>query len=79
MPYVERDDAGRIVLLYGALDPLFQQARNYLSTGKLQERLGEYDAVHAEAARLGLSFDDAVTDICSRWPEWLDEAELDAE
>lgn len=78
MPYVERDESGNIVCLYGALDPMFQQARNYLSTGKLQERLGEYDAVHAEAARLGLGFDEAVTDICSRWPEWLSDAELDA-
>ncbi len=76
MPYIERDESGAIVCLYNALDPVFQQARNYLSTGKLQERLGEYPAVHAEAARLGLSFDAAVTDICSRWPEWIEEADL---
>lgn len=91
MPYVERDESGRIVCLYGALDPMFQQARNYLSTGKLQERLDEYPAVHAEAARLGVSFDEAVGDrddihdpekqwtICGRWPEWKSDEELELE
>lgn len=75
MPYIERNDAGRITCLYGALAPEFQQARNYLSTDKLQERLEEYPAVHAEAARLGVSFDEAVADICARWPDWVDDLE----
>lgn len=75
-PYVERDESGRITCQYNALAPEFQQARNYLSTNKLQERLHEYPHVHEEAARLGVTFDEAVADICARWPEWVDEAEL---
>lgn len=76
MPYVTRNEAGEIVCLYEALAPEFQQARNYLSTDKLQERLDEYGAVHAEAERLGVSFDEAVADICARWPEWIPDADF---
>ena len=71
-PYVERDEVGVITSWRGTIDAIFYEARAYLSSGKLQERLGEYPHVHAEAARLGLSFDDAVADICARWPEWID-------
>ncbi len=89
MPYIERDEDGRVVCLYSALDPMFQQARTYLSTGKLQARLEEYPAVIAEAQRLGVTVDEAVGQaedkfnpdrqwtICGRWPDWVDDADLE--
>lgn len=88
IPYVERDSNGEIVCLYGAVAPMFAQARTYLSTGKLQERLAEYPDVLAEAERLGVGIEEAVGHaddihdpdrrwtICGRWPEWIDDAEL---
>jgi len=77
MPYVKRDSEGRIVGLYGSIqNPMFTESRTWISSGKLEDRLAEYPAFVAEAERLGMSLDDAHDDLKSRWPEWIDSAEL---
>ena len=79
MPYVTRSSEGRIIGLYGSIqEPMFTESRAWISSGKPEDRMGEYPHFIAEAQRLGMSLQDAHDDLARRWPEWVDEADLES-